>query len=466
MQLLIKNGCILTSSGEFTGDILVEDEKIAAIGSDLKQTADKVIDASGMYILPGGVDQHTHYAGLNTDGVTLSAGYETSYGALIGGTTTLVEFAANEPGMGIIESLDYRKNVRAKGKVSPDFAMHALCTNIRPDLCDEIEKLPEYGVSTLKLFMAYKPTALYTDDGVLFKAMRAAAKVGVTMYVHAENADLLNLLRDEEFEQGHTEPCYHYQTRPPFVEAEAVQRAIILAKAAKCPLCVVHVTCKEAAEIIREERLRGAPVVGETCTHYLVLDQKRMDDPDFMVASRYVCSPALRTQEHRDYLWRALAKGDLDIVASDHSGIPLTQKIWGKDDFRKIPNGCPGTGDRLQMLWTYGVETGKITRQRLVEIFSEIPAKMNGIFPRKGILQVGSDADIVLYDPRYRGICTLETNPSGVEYNLFEGMEQIGRVETVLLRGNVVVENNKYVGVPGYGQFIPGKAYGMAYDLL
>lgn len=466
MKKIIKNGTILTASDEYVADILIEGEKIVAIGTNLDHAGAEVIDASGMYVIPGGVDQHTHYAGLNTDGVTLSAGYETSYGALIGGTTTLVEFAAQEPGMGLIESAIYRKDVRAKGKVAPDFAIHALCTNVSEDIFDEIKKLPEHGIPTMKLFMAYKPTSLYVDDAVLFKAMRTAAEVGVTMYVHAENADLLNLLRDEEFAKGHTIPKYHYLTRPPFVEAEAVQRAITLSKAANCPLCIVHVSSREAAAVIREERIKGAAVEGETCTQYLILDQSLMDNPDFEVACRWVCSPAIRTEEHREYIWSALARGDLNIVASDHSGIPMYQKLWGKDDFRAIPNGCPGTGDRMQMLWTYGVETGKISKKRFVEVFATNPAKLCGIYPRKGTIAVGSDADIVLYDPSYRGKVSLETNPSGVEYNICEGKDQIGRAEVVLLRGEMVVRDNKFIGELGYGQFIPGKPYGMAYDRL
>ena len=467
MKTLIKNGTIVSATNEYNADILIEGEKIKLIGVDLKEPADKIIDAKGKYILPGGVDQHTHFEAINTDGETHNASYSTSYGLIMGGTTTIVEFAEQEPNMGLIDSAMYRRDVRAKGNIACDFAMHALCTNSKyPTMFDEIPKLPDYGIPTMKLFMAYKPTALYTDDAVLFKAMKLAAEAGVTMFTHAENADLLNLLRDETFNKGLTTPKYHYMTRPPFVEAEAVNRAILLAEEANCPLCIVHISSKEAAAAVKAARDRGLAVIGETCTHYLTLDQSLMDNPDFDIACRWVCSPALRTQEHRDALWMSLNDDSLSVVASDHVGIPLFQKHWGEKDFRAIPNGSPGGTERLTMLWTHGVETGIITRQRLVQIYATNPAKMNGIYPRKGCLDVGSDADIVVYNPDYRGKITVETHPTGVEYNVFEGMEQIGRTETVLLRGKTVLENYKYLGKPGDGEFIPGKAYGMAYDLL
>lgn len=467
MKTIIKNGTIVSATSEYKADILIEGEKIKLIGVDLKEPADKIIDAKDMYILPGGVDQHTHFEAINTDGETHNASYSTSYGLAMGGTTTIVEFAEQEPNMGLIDSAMYRKDVRAKGKIAVDFAMHALCTNSKfPTMFDEIPKLPDYGIPTMKLFLAYKPTSLYTDDAVFFKSMKLAAEAGVTMYAHAENADLLNLLRDEAFSKGLTTPKYHYLTRPPFVEAETIQRAILLADEAHCPLCIVHISSKEGAAIVKSARERGIAVVGETCTHYLTLDQSLMDNPDFDVACRWVCSPALRTQEHRDYLWKALNNDALSIVASDHVGIPLYQKHWGEKDFRAIPNGSPGGTERLSMLWTHGVVPGRISKQRLVQIYATDPAKMNGIFPRKGCIEVGSDADIVIYDPNYRGKISVETHPTGVEYNVFEGMEQIGRTSTVLLRGKTIVEKMKYVGKAGDGEFIPGKAFGLAYDLL
>lgn len=466
MLTLIKNGTIISATNEYKADILIENEKIKAIGTGFNEPTDKVIDADGMYVLPGGVDQHTHYDALNSDGITGNAGYETSYGAIIGGTTTIVDFSAQEPGKGLIDSAIYRKEVRAKGKVATDFSIHALCTNITEDIFKELPELSKHGIGTLKLFMAFKPSPLYVDDADLYRFMRLARKSGLTIYVHAENADLLNLFRDEEYAKGNIEPKYHWRTRPPFVEAEATQRAIMLADAAKVPLCVVHVTCEEAARLVKDARDSNKAVIGETCTHYLTLDKSKLENPNFDEACRYVCSPPLRDIEDQEHLWRAVNRDILSIVASDHCGIPLSQKYWGEKDFRAIPNGSPGAGDRLQILWTYGVETNRISKQRLVEVYATNPAKLCGLFPRKGTIDVGSDADIVLYNPDYKGKVSLEINPTGVEYNIFEGLDIIGRAETVLLRGKVVVEENKYVGILGEGKFIPGEPYGLAYNLL
>ena len=467
MRVLVKNGTIVTAINEYKADILIEDEKIAAIGTGFSGPFDREIDAEGKFVLPGGVDNHAHFEALNTDGKTTNEGYETTYVALLGGTTTIVDFCTNEPGMSMTESVDYRLNVRAKGKIAPDIAIHACCTDYRgQESLDEVKKLVDMGVPTMKLFLAYKGTALYMDDSKLLAFMQEAKKHGMTMMVHAENPDVLDLYRNREAEQGHLEPKYHYMTRPPFGEAEAVSRTILFAKNLECPMCIVHVSCIEAGEVIRKARSEGAPVVGETCPHYLVLDKHLMDNPDFDVACRWVCSPPLRDQEDRDYLWNALNRDWLSICGSDNSGIPLYQKHWGEGDFRAIPNGCPGAGDRMNALWTYGVMKGRMTRQKMVDVCCTQPAKLNGLYPRKGTIDVGVDADLCIMDPDYKGTVSVETNPTGIEYNVYEGCEQLGRPETVLLRGHVVVDGGKYVGTPGEGKFIPGKPYGLAYDLL
>lgn len=466
MKVLVKNGTVVTAADEYRADILIDGEKISAIGKDLPSDGvEKVIDAAGMYVLPGGVDQHTHYAGINSDGVTECSGYDTTYAALIGGTTTTVDFCPNEEGLGMLDSIRYRIESRAKGKVCTDFGIHAQCTKYRDNMFDEIRKLPELGVSTMKLFMAFKPTPQYMDDGVIFRSMRACRDAGVTMMIHCENADLLNILRDECAAGGGLTPHYHYVTRPPYVEAEATARAIALADAAGCPLCVVHVSCEEAGEHVAAARAKGLKVVGETCNHYLSLDQNRMDDPDFDIACRFVCSPPIRDARQREYLWKGVRDDVFSLVSSDHVGIPLYQKHWGEKDFRDIPNGCPGAPYRLVNLWTDGVAKNRITRQRLVQVYATTPAKLCGLYPRKGTIAIGSDADLVLWNPEWRGTLNNETAPSGVDYNICEGMEQIGRAEKVLLRGKVVVDDNKFVGEYGYGQYIPGEAYGLAYQL-
>lgn len=472
MRVLVKNGTVVTNQNEYMADILIENEKIAAVGKGFTGPFDKEVDAGGMYVLPGGVDNHAHFEALNTDGVTTNAGYDTTYVALLGGTTTVVDFCTNEPGMNLVDSVNYRLNVRAKGKVAPDIAIHACCTDFTDETLGEIPKLVEMGVSSMKLFLAYKGTPLYMDDLKLLSCLEAAKDCGMLMMVHAENPDVLDKCRNDEAAKGHFEPKYHYMTRPPYGEAEAVGRAIRFADAAKCPLCIVHVSCIEAGEEIRKARADGIAVIGETCPHYLVLDKHKMDNSDWKIAARWVCSPALRDEEDREYLWKALNHDWISILGSDNASIPMYQKEWGWDeenkrcDFRKIPNGCPSAGDRMNVLWTYGVDAGKLMRQKLVDVACTQPAKMNGLYPRKGTIEVGSDADLVLFDPNYEGTFSLATNPTGIDYNIYEGMEQKGRPNTVLLRGKVVVDNGKYVGTPGEGRFIPGKPYGMGYDML
>lgn len=472
MRILVKNGTIVTASSEYQADILVVDEKIAAIGHGFPGPFDKEIDASSKYILPGGVDNHAHFEALNTDGVTTNAGYDTTYVSLLGGTTTIVDFCTNEPGMNMVESVKYRLDVRAKGRVAPDLAIHACCTDYTDETLGELKKLVDMGIPTMKLFLAYRGTPLYMDDTKLLACLEEAGKCGMTMMVHAENPDVLDRHRNGEAAKGHLEPKYHYMTRPPYGEAEAVARSIRFADAMHCPICIVHVSCEEAGEEIRRARAEGKAVIGETCPHYLVLDKSKMDHPDWKTAVRWICSPPLRGQKDRDYLWTALNEDWLSVLGSDNSSIPMYQKEWGWDeekgccDFRKVPNGCPGAGDRLNALWTYGVAKGRMTKQKFVDICCTIPAKLNGLYPRKGTIQVGSDADLVIFDPDYQGTITLETNPTGIEYNVYEGLEQTGRAETVLLRGQIVVDQAKYVGFPGQGQFIPGKPYGLGYDLL
>ena len=487
MRTLVKNGTIVTAESEYKADILIVDEKITSIGTNLEGPFDRILDAEGKYVLPGGVDNHAHFEALNTDGITTNEPYATTWVALQGGTTTIVDFCTNEPGMNLVDSVNYRLNVRAKGKVAPDIAIHACCNDFTDETVGEIKKLVEMGVPTMKLFLAYKGTSLYMDDSKLLACLEEAGKQGMTMMVHAENPDVLDKCRNDAAATGHYEPKYHYMTRPPYGEAEAVSRAIRFADAMHCPMCIVHVSYIEAGEEIRKARAEGKAVIGETCPHYLVLDKHKMDHPDWHIAARWICSPALRDKEDQDYLWKALNKDWLSICGSDNSGIPQAQKNWGWDeehqrcDFRMVPNGCPGAGDRMNALWTYGVAAGRMTRQKFVDVCCTTPAKLNGIYPRKGTIQVGADADLVLFDPDYKGTITLETNPTGVEYNVFEGLEQIGRADTVLLRGSVVVEHGKYLGevtevvadgityqgcTSGNGKFIPGKPYGLGYDLL
>ena len=464
MKTLIKNGNIITAYNEIKGDILIEDEKIVAIAYKLDVSVDHIIDASGKFVFPGGVDQHTHFSALCNVGDKDTAGYETTDSVLVGGTTTIVDFAPQDPGKGLLDSIDYRINVRAKGKTCVDFALHGMVTEVMDSIFDEIKEFPARGISSIKIFMAYNGSPLHVDDGTFYRILEKSKDVGVTVFVHAENGEIIDFLRNECVKKGETKPKYHYISRPTFTETEAVRRAIYIAKQTGTPLYIVHMTCKGALEALQEIKGTDQKVFGETCTHYLITTKEVMDNEDFNEAAKYVCSPALRDKEDCDALWKALDDGLLSAVSSDHCGIDVVGlKQAGRDDFTKIPNGSPGAGDRLHMLWTNGVETGRISRQKFVEIFATQPAKINGIYPKKGHLDIGSDADIVIFDPEYRGKVHLEDNPNGVDYNVYEGREMIGRVESVLLRGKVVVKCAKFMGQYGQGEFIHAKNFAACY---
>ncbi len=462
MNIVIKNGTVVTAIEEFQADILIEDQKIIAIGKDLDVRGAAVIDATGRYVLPGGVDQHTHF---NFSFRTATVrGFETSNAALIGGTTTVVDFANQQVGWTVKDSIEDYMEKKVIGKAMCDYAFHGVVFDPSAALFKEITRLPDIGVPTIKLFMAYKGHPYHCDDDSVFKALQASKESGVTIMVHAENADVIDVLQKQLLAEGKTGPYYHAVSRPPLVEIEATQRAINLAAMAGAPLFVVHVTCKESMEAIRDAYNRGLPVFGETCTHYLVLDTENLAKPNFEGA-KYVCSPALRSEMHRNALWEAIKKGWLKCVSSDHCGFDWKeQKHLGKDDFTVIPNGAPGLENRLAVLWTYGVEKGRISRQKFVELFATAPAKINGLFPRKGHIGIGSDADIVIFDPDFKGVMSVENSLQGVDYCTYEGMEQIGRVEKVFLRGNLTVDDGIFIGHAGQGEFIKGQPFGLAYQ--
>ncbi len=425
----------------------------------------EVVDARGMYILPGGVDQHTHFDAICEVGDKNTKGYETTDAAIVGGTTTIVEYAPQEPDMGLIDSIIFRRDKRAKGKIAVDFSFHALVTKVSDKIFYDIPNLPKYGVSSVKMFMAYKGSPLYVDDGTLYKAFLVAKTAGVTVFVHAENADMIEMLQKQCVSEGKLEPKYHAVSRPPFVESEATIRALNIAKAANAPVFIVHVSCRESMEAVRDAWNNGQLAYGETCPHYLILSVDNLSNPKFEQAAKYICSPALRTPDNHEVLWTALNKGWLRAVGSDHCGIDIKgMKEYGRNDFTKVPNGLPGVENRLAILWTYGVEKGKISRQKLVDLYATAPAKFNGIFPRKGHIDVGCDADLVIFNPNWKGIIRNETNLHQVDYSIYEGLEQIGRPEKVYLRGKLVANEGKFVGEKGQGQFINAKAYGAAYQ--
>lgn len=463
MSVLIKNGTIVTADSEFKGDIYVEGESIKAIGEELEMQADEVVDATGKYILPGGVDQHVHFS-FTYKGSKVR-GFETSNAAAVGGTTTLIEFVNQVQGKGLVESIDDYRKTDADGIAMVDYAFHSVMTDPRPEVIEEIPKLADAGYPTMKLFMAYKGMFFHADDDAILNALYKGKEAGITVMVHAENAEMIDVLSKKLIAEGKTAPYYHAVSRPPVVEAEATRRAIYLAELAEAPLYVVHVSAIEAIEEIKQAFGRGQAVYGETCSHYLVLDREDLAKPGFEGA-KYVCSPALRTKEHRDALWQAVDRKWINAISSDHCGFDYeNQKHMGAGpgkSFADIPNGAPSLQNRLNILWTYGVCEGRISRSRLVDLFATMPAKINGL-EKKGQIEIGYDADLVIFDPNYEGIISVANNLEGVDYCPFEGFAQKGRPETVFLRGSKIVDNGKYVGTKGQGRFIPGKPYGYVY---
>lgn len=463
MSVLIKNGTIVTAEGEFPGDVYIEGESIKAIGENLNYQADEVLDATGKFVLPGGVDQHVHFS-FTYKGSKVR-GFETSNAAAVGGTTTLIEFVNQEQGKGLVESIDEYRKTDADGIAMVDYAFHSVMTDPRDEVIEEIPKLAEAGYPTMKLFMAYKGMFFHADDDAILKALYKGKEAGITVMVHAENAEMIDVLTKQLVAEGKTAPYYHAVSRPPVVEAEATRRAIYLAELADAPLYIVHVSAKEALEEIKQAYCRGQRVFGETCTHYLVLDTEDLAKPGFEGA-KYVCSPALRTEDHREALWEAVEKKWLNAVSSDHCGFDYEhQKHMGAGEgnsFADIPNGAPSLQNRLNILWTYGVATGRITKSQFVDLTATTPAKVNGL-AKKGKIELGYDGDIVVFDPDYKGVISYKNNLEGVDYCPFEGFEQKGRPETVYLRGSKIVDKGAYVGSKGQGKFIAREPFGLAY---
>lgn len=465
MNILIKNGTILSSDNEVKADILIEGEKIVAIGNGFDNNVDRIIDATGKYIFPGGIDQHTHFEALTNTGDKDTTGYEFTKALIVGGTTTIIDYAPQDIGCGMIESALYRIEKRAKDKTCVDFGLHALITEVNDNMFDEIKELPKHGISSIKAFMAYIGSPLHVDDGTLYKVLIESKKYGITTFVHAENGEIIDMLQKECVKAGKVEPKYHAVSRPPLVEVEATKRALYYAEELDSPIFIVHVSTKGASDAIAEAKAKKVRAYGETCTQYLTTTKDVLDNPDFNEAAKYVCSPALRDIDDIDAMWEALNMNTLSAIVSDHCGIDLFEmKQVGRNNFVDIPNGAPGAADRLNMIWTYGVAKNRITRQKFVDLCSTLPAKINGIYPRKGTISVGSDADIVIFDPEYRGTIRLEDNPNGIDYNIYEGREQIGRPEVVLLRGIVVLDDAKFVGKLGQGKFLSSQPYAYCYE--
>ncbi|MFL5966063.1 MAG: dihydropyrimidinase [Gaiellaceae bacterium] len=459
MSVLIKGGRIITAADDYVGDIFVDGERISLIGESLDVQADRVIDAAGKYVLPGCVDPHTHLDMPFGGTVTIDDVEAGQTSAAFGGTTCHVDFIIQPHGRSFAEALDEWK-AKADGKQVIDMGYHMAVTDLKDGgSLEELASLPEQGITSYKLFMAYKG-ALMVDDETLFRTMQVAAETGALVMVHAENGDAIDVLVSEALAAGHTEPHYHALTRPPETEGEATNRAIQLSRVAGSPLYVVHVSCRESVEPIARAREAGWNVHGETCTQYFFVDYSYLERPNFEGA-KWVYTPPPRPKENQDVLWNAVRTDTLSVISTDHCAFLWDgQKTLGKDDFSKIPNGGPGLENRLHMIHEFGVRAGRISLNRMVELLCTNPAKLFGLYPRKGTVAVGSDADLVVFDPEKELTISAKTHHSKSDYNLFEGTTVTGTPEIVLLRGQVLVENGELQLEPGVGQFVKRAKFG------
>ena len=454
MSVLIRGGRVLTAADDYVADVFVENGAIATIGNGLDVRADQVIDARDKYVIPGAIDPHTHLEMPFGGTVTCDDFTSGTVSAAFGGTTTLIDFCMQQPGQRFADALASWHEKMTRNRPVIDVGFHLAVTDLAAGGgLEDLARMPEEGVTSYKLFMAYKGTIM-VDDDTLFKVMQVAARTGALVLVHAENGDAIDVLIKEAVAAGHKEPIWHARTRPPELEGEATNRAIQLARIAGAPLYVVHVTCRDAIEPIARARAAGWRVTAETCTQYLFIDESYLERPHFEGA-KYVYTPPPRVKEHQELLWRALAGDVLSVVSTDHCPFNWKgQKTTGRGDFSKIPNGGPGIEDRLNMLHHFGVRGGRISMNRLVQLVSTNPAKAFGLYPRKGTVAVGSDADLVVFDPERKLTLSAQAHHSRVDYNLFEGTEVVGSPAAVLVRGQVVVQDGKLVAEPGVGRFV------------
>ncbi|MEK6287725.1 MAG: dihydropyrimidinase [Acidobacteriota bacterium] len=457
MKTLIKNGNIVTAVDNYHADILIEDEKIAVIGAKLDMETERTIDATGKLVIPGGIDPHTHME-LPFGGTFASDDFRTgTVAAAHGGTTTIIDFAVQYHGESLIQAVD-NWHKKAEGKTAIDYGFHLITTDLPDERVPEMRQLINEGVMSFKMFMAY-PGVFLVDDATIFRAMKNAGNWGGLICMHAENGIVINEIIKHALAEGKTAPKYHALTRPTKAEAEGVHRAIAIAEMADAPVYIVHLSCADALEEVREARDKGLPAYAETCPQYLFLDYSLYEREDFEGA-KWVMTPPLREKWNQDKLWQGLQGNDLQVISTDHCPFCMKEKELGRDDFTKIPNGGPGVEHRMSLIYNGGVAGGKIGLNRFVELTSTSAAKLFGLFPRKGTIAVGSDADIVIFDPNDEMTISAATHHMNVDYSAYEGMKVKGVTKTVLSRGKVVIDEGKYVGSPGDGQFLKRSMFG------
>jgi dihydropyrimidinase len=453
MRTLITNGTIVGAEGSYGADVLVDGETIAAVGAGMAgmAQADETIDATGKYVIPGGIDVHTHME-LPFGGTFAKDTFETgTRAAAFGGTTSIVDFAVQSRGKSLREGLD-AWHAKAEGNAVVDYGFHMIMSDVNDDTLAEMDQLVAEGVPDFKLFTAY-PGVFFSDDGAIFRAMQRTARNGGLIMMHAENGLAIDVIAADTFAAGVSDPIGHGLARYSVLEGEATNRVIRLAQAAKVPVYIVHLSAREALDAVRMARDEGLPAFAETCPQYLFLS---LDDlGGGFNGAKFVCSPPLRTADHAPELWKGLVKDDLQVVSTDHCPFDFHgQKEMGRGDFRKVPNGLPGVEDRMDLLHDGGVVGGRISRERWVEITSTAAAKLFGMYPRKGAVAVGSDADLVIYDPNRKHTISAKTHHMNVDYSCYEGRPVQGGSDIVMSRGSVVVRNSQFTGKKGAGRFI------------
>lgn len=459
---LIKSGTLITSSETYQADILVDGEKIAQIGQNLSVPDAEPVDASNRLILPGGVDPHTHFDLPMFGTVSSDDHYTGTKAAAFGGTTTVIDFVS-------FDFPTFRQSVEAwqekAAKAAVDYSAHMNLTKFDQKIAAELPALRQMGITSLKTFTAYN-NRLRLDDGSIFRALRIAREQGMLVLLHAENGDVIEILTAEALAAGHTTPEWHAKTRPGWGAVEAALRAFALAAAADAPLYLVHMNTGGEVDMLEYARQRGLKVMGETCPQYLFFTEEDLRRPD---GAKWICSPPMRTPADNARLWEGLKQGIVQVIGTDHcpfffdgsrpilyegEPVAIPGKELGRDDFTKIPNGLPGVGDRLPVLWTYGVGSGKITANQFVALTSTNPAKIFGLYPRKGTLLPGSDADLVIWDAQKKVTYGVAHSHQRTDYNLYEGWELTGYPEKVFLRGRLIVDGNCWLGKSGEGQFM------------
>ncbi len=459
---LIRNGTVITAHDSRVADVLIEGERIKEVRAAIPASAAaKVIDAAGMYVIPGGIDAHTHLD-MPFGGTTSADDFETgTRAAAFGGTTSIVDFAIQARGTRMRDALDtwWKKG---EGRATIDYGLHMIVTDLGNCGLEDMDGMVQEGVASFKLFMAY-PNVLMVDDATIFKALSQTAKNGALICMHAENGSVIDVLIARALAEGKTAPVYHALTRPPRAESEAVHRAIAMAEIAGAPVYIVHLSSEDALDEVREARDRGVPAFAETCPQYLLLSIEDLERPNFEGA-KYVFTPPLRPKKHQGKLWDGLKDDHLQVVSTDHCPFCFAdQKILGKDDFTKIPNGGPGIENRLQLIYHYGVNAGKLTLNRFVELTSTTPARIFGMYPQKGEIAPGSDADLVVWDPNAPHTISARTHHMRVDYSMFEGFQVRGNARMVLSRGEVIVDGDKFLGKPGRGNYLKRAARGGAW---